>query len=476
MTRQPGAAILVKTRDDATAENFRIKILELTLLNEQKYGKTDQYRDVTVYQIDQHSSAAVVRNWIILTNKGPLGKGILDRLLDEKPADANTQIASTLSANLQFRTSYATRKVDSQGWAYGSIQAIRDAGAAQNFFESKTENPLAEALVGGIQSVLQHAPFVTADFSLTNSGLTMQIATPWDDAWIPEERDYFFGPESKGSAPVLPEIPGTLLTLSTYRNISQMWLRAGDLFDEQTNDNLAEVESGLSTIFAGRDFGEDILGALDPQIGLIVTRQSFENVKPVPTVKLPAFALILKLRDAETMRSELRRTFQSVIGFFNIIGAMDGRPQLEMDMAKVNGFDLITAHYVPERKDKDSTTADLIFNFSPSAAFSGDQFILASSADLVKKLVNTSAARTSESGVNTQLALQAEAIRDALSDNREQLISQNMLQQGHSRDEAVVAIDLMLEVVRCVKGAGITLRHEENSLALQLHVTVNENP
>ncbi|RLT09099.1 MAG: hypothetical protein DWI22_06490 [Planctomycetota bacterium] len=471
-----GAAILVKTRDDATAENFRMKILELTLLNEQKYGKTDPYRDVTVYQIDQHTSAAVVRNWIILTNKGPLGKGILDRLLDEKPADANTQIASTLSANLQFRTSYATRKVDSQGWAYGSIQAIRDAGAAQNFFESKTENPLAEALVGGIQSVLQHAPFVTADFSLTNSGLTMQIATPWDDAWIPEERDYFFGPESKGSAPVLPEIPGTLLTLSTYRNISQMWLRAGDLFDEQTNDNLAEVESGLSTIFAGRDFGEDILGALDPQIGLIVTRQSFENVKPVPTVKLPAFALILKLRDAETMRSELRRTFQSVIGFFNIIGAMDGRPQLEMDMAKVNGFDLITAHYVPERKDKDSTTADLIFNFSPSAAFSGDQFILASSADLVKKLVNTSAARTSESGVNTQLALQAEAIRDALSDNREQLISQNMLQQGHSRDEAVVAIDLMLEVVRCVKGAGITLRHEENSLALQLHVTVNENP
>ena len=137
---------------------------------------------------------------------------------------------------------------------------------------------------------------------------------------------------------------------------------------------------------------------------------------------------------------------------------------------------MITAHYVPERKDKDSTTADLIFNFSPSAAFSGDQFILASSADLVKKLVNTSAARTSESGVNTQLALQAEAIRDALSDNREQLISQNMLQQGHSRDEAVVAIDLMLEVVRCVKGAGITLRHEENSLALQLHVTVNENP
>ena len=335
---------------------------------------------------------------------------------------------------------------------------------------------MAEALVGGIQSVLQHAPFVTADMQLTDAGLTMQVATPWQDDWIPEERASFFGPDRNGAAPVLPEVPGTLMTLSTYRDISQMWLRAGDLFDEQMNDKLAEADSGLSTIFAGRDFGEEILGALDPQMGLIVTRQSFENVTPVPALKLPAFALILKLRDAETMRPELRRTFQSVIGFFNIVGAMEGRPQLEMDMVKVNDVDLITTHYVPEKKDKNSTAADMIFNFSPSAAFSGDQFILASTADLAKQLATTPAEPVSDNGVNTQLELHSEAIREALHDNREQLISQNMLEEGRSREEAEAAIDLVFESVRCVKDAGITLRHEKDTLALQLNVTVNENP
>ena len=471
-----GAVILVKTKDDATAENFRVKILELTRLNEAKNGKTDAYREVTVYKVDKHSASAVVGNWIVLTNKGELGKSILDRLLDQEPSDTDTEISGTLSTNAQFKTTYALRNADSQAWAYGNIQTIRDAGAAKKLFEGKAENPLAEALVGGIQSVLQHAPFVTADMKLTDAGLTMQFATPWQGDWIPEERAYFFGLDSHGSAPLLPEIPGTLLTLSTYRDISQMWLRAGDLFDEQTNDKLAEADSGLSTIFAGRDFGEEILGALDPQMGLIVTRQSFENVTPVPALKLPAFALILKLRDAETMRPELRRTFQSVIGFFNIVGAMAGRPQLEMDMEKINDVDLITSHYVPEKKDKNSTTADMIFNFSPSAAFSGEQFILASTDDLAKQLASAPAARASESGVNTQLALHAAAIRDTLSDNREQLISQNMLEQGHSREEAEAAIDLVFEFVRCVKGAGITLRHEKDSLALQLNVTVNENP
>ncbi len=470
------AVILVKTKDDETAENFRAKILELTRLNEEKNGKTDAYRDVTVYKVDEHSGSAVVGQWIVLTNKGELGKSILDRLLDQKPSDTNSEVPGTLSANAQFKATYALRNANSQAWAYGNIQTIRDAGAAKKFFEGKAENPLAEALVGGIQSVLQHAPFVTADMKLTEAGLTMQFQTPWQSDWIPEERAYFFGSDSNGSAPLLPEIPGTLVTLSTYRDISQMWLRAGDLFDEQMNDKLAEADSGLSTIFAGRDFGEEILGALDPQMGLIVTRQSFENVTPVPALKLPAFALILKLRDAETMRPELRRTFQSVIGFFNIVGAMEGRPQLEMDMAKVNDVDLITSHYVPEKKDKDSTTADMIFNFSPSAAFSGDQFILASTADLAKQLASAPAARASDNGVNTEIALHSKAIRDALSDNREQLISQNMLEQGHSREEAEAAIDLVFEFVRCVKGAGMTLQHEKDSLSLQLNVTVNENP
>ena len=471
-----GVVAMIRTKDDATAENFRLKILELTQLNEATNGKAEPYRDVKIYKTDKNSGAAVVGNWIVVTNKGELGKGILDRLLDASGLAPDAEVTGTLSANAQFKATYATRSADSQAWAYGNIQAVRDAGDAKKLFEDKAENPLAELLVGGIQSVLQHAPFVTADLKVGNSCVSLQLATPCQDGWIPEERQYFFGPNNEGSAPVLPEVPDTLMTLATYRDISQMWLRAGDLFNEQMNDKLAEAESGLSTIFAGRDFGEEVLGAIQPQIGLIVARQSFENVTPVPALKLPAFALVLKLRDAENMRPELRRTFQSVIGFFNIVGAMQGRPQLELDMEKIGDIDLVTSRYVPEKKDKDSTTADMIFNFSPSAAFSGDQFILSSTTALAKQLSIAPESIASNSGVNTALDLRSAVIRETLNDNREQLISQNMLSEGHSRDEAEAAIDLLLEVVRCVNGAGLVLRRENDSLSLELNVTVNENP
>jgi hypothetical protein len=253
-----------------------------------------------------------------------------------------------------------------------------------------------------------------------------------------------------------------------------MWLRAGDLFDEQTNDQLAEADSNLSTVFAGRDFGEEILGSLEPQIGLTVVRQSFENKTPVPAIKLPAFALVMKLRDPETMRSELRRTFQSAIGFFNIVGAQQGNPLLEMDMQKNGDVDMITSRYLPAKKDKDSTSAPIIFNFSPSVGFVGDRFILSSTAELAQQLAEAPSTETLKAGVNTSLKLLVPAISESLADNREQLISQNMLEEGHSREEAEAAIGLLFEIVQCFKGAWMNLERVDQQLSLGLSLEVND--
>jgi hypothetical protein len=469
-----GGVVLIRGQDEATMENFRVKVLELTRLSGGESATPDDYRGQSVYRI-QGGGAVVVRDWLVVTNKGDLGKWVLDRLLDADPDVADAESPGTLSANPEFQAAREAHRKESKAWAFVNLRLIREAGGAKEFFKGKTDNPLAELLIGGIQSTLQHSRFLTADLSVEASGLSLKIATPWQADWIPESRNWYFGPNFAGSAPVLPEIPETLFTLGTYRDVSEMWMRAGDLFDEQVNDKIAEADSGLSTIFAGRDFGEEILGSFEPQIGLIVTRQNFAEVKPAPTIKLPAFALVLRLRDPETMRSELRRTFQSAIGFFNIVGAQAGQPQLEMDMQKSGNVDLITSRYLPEKKDRDSTSAPIIFNFSPSAGFAGDRFVLSSTATLAKQISEAPALEPA-AGVNTRVTLNAAVARDALQDNREQLISQNMLQEGHSREEAEAAIDLVFQIVRCFKGAGIDLGVEGDQLALKVTLDVNENP
>ena len=112
---------------------------------------------------------------------------------------------------------------------------------------------------------------------------------------------------------------------------------------------------------------------------LVVARQSFEQDGPQPAIKLPAFAAVFKLNDPEMMRAELGRTFQSLIGFLNVIGAMNGQPQLDLDIDKQGEWQVVAASYIPEQ-DANLSRLPINFNFSPTLAFTADDVILSSAS------------------------------------------------------------------------------------------------
>lgn len=469
------AVLLIRGRDAATMETVRQKLLELTRLNQQSAGTADrEYRGIAVYRVGD-AGAAVVGRWLVFVNQREVGLAILDRLLDAETADDSPAIAdsSVLASQPTFAAAAAARPTSSSLWAFLNLEALRADDRLRQKLEGQAANPLAELLAGGLQSTLQHTPYVTAALQLQTSGAQVSLAAPWDAAWIPETRHWYFGPDGSGTAPALPTVPQTLLTLGSWRDVSEMWLRAGDLFDARMNDQLATADSSLTTLFAGRDFGEEILGSFEPQLGLIVTRQDFGDTRPQPAIRLPAFALVLQLREPERMTRELRRTFQSMVGFFNVVGAMEGRPQLEMDMRKLGGAELITSVYLPEDTEQNSTTAPLIFNFSPSVGFAGHRCVIASSQQLAEQLITAPEPATGTGPeANSFVELQLPVLQQILADNREQLISQNMLEEGHTREEAENQMDLLLELLGCFRGAGLTLTRQPQSLQLQLKLDV----
>ncbi|HAD61408.1 MAG TPA: hypothetical protein DCG12_19385, partial [Planctomycetaceae bacterium] len=117
-----------------------------------------------------------------------------------------------------------------------------------------------------------------------HEGLEAKVSLPHDASWVPEQREFYFGPDGAGRAPSIPAVKSPLFSLSTYRNFSEMWLRAPDLFTEGVNDGMAEADANLTTFFSGRDFGEDILGALTPEVSFIAARQDFTDILPTPAI------------------------------------------------------------------------------------------------------------------------------------------------------------------------------------------------
>jgi hypothetical protein len=482
--RSPGAVLLVRGRDADLMQEVRLKLLELTRLGGSEIRKLETYRDIPVYRLPQ-GGAAVIGEWLVLASTGDAGRKLLDRILD-LPATQNANAPNSppasapqsLAAVPAFRTAIAQEAPADAVRAWFGLAAVRDAlqsvnRGGQGPFAERIDNPPAELLLGGLQSVLGKADWATAELQTAATGLRLRLETPFDPAWIPEQREWYFGPEAAGRVPGVPEIPETLGTLGIYRNVSQMWLRAGDLFSEQINDRMAEAESNLGTIFAGRDFGEEVLGAFEPGMLLLAARQDFTRITPVPAIRLPSFALLLTLKDPATMRPELRRIFQSVIGFGNIVGAQQGQPQLELDMQKLGDADLVSARYLPP-KPTAAGPVPIVYNFSPTAAFQGNRFILASSTQLAEALLKAPVKDAPPANLATDVNIPL--LGNVLSDNRDSIVSGNMLSKGQTREEADAELNLLLQLLSEFQGISARLTPSSESLQLEfnLQTAVNE--
>ncbi|MCA9059091.1 MAG: hypothetical protein KDA85_11345 [Planctomycetaceae bacterium] len=468
-----GFILLVHGRDEAVMETFRTKILEMSRMNQAESKREREYRGVQLYEINK-VGVAVVDEWLVATNASEAGRFVLDGLLDGVQT-------KNLSTNEVFQQAIATRPETCTAWGFLNLDAVREQPKVQRALNGQAENPLVELIAGGIQSTLQKSAFVSGNIQLAPTSLAMTIGSPWNADWIPEERDYYFGPDHQGTAAPLPQVEQTVLTLSTWRNVSEMWLRAGDLFDANMNDRLAEADATLTTLFSGRDFGEDILGSFDPEVGLIVARQKFDWNAPIPAIRLPAFALVLNQKDPDQTTRELRRIFQSLIGFVNITGANEGRPQLDLDMEKQGDGEIITSTFQPDSGGREADNTAILFNFSPSIGFRGSRTVISSTSGLAREILaapepvaNRAATDDDVQRVNTRLMFHADVLQNILSDNQEQLIAQNMLSDGHTREEAETTINLLLQAIGYVKGANLTLSHDNQSLQLQLRIQTAE--
>jgi hypothetical protein len=465
-------AIVISAADDTTQTKLMETIANLAKFDATSKGKPDpvnveDYRGIKTYRFHT-SMAAVVKTRLVIANQGVLGKQIVDRVLDDTK--------ESLAVDTQFNQARPLKILAGAAWAYVNTVALRDAGLAKELLDGRADNPLAELLFGGILSTLKHAPYVTFSFEANQQKLCLCATTPHDPNWAGEQREYYFGPKGNGHAPPRLLVDGTIVASSAYRDISMMWLRADELFDKQTNEELAKADSGLTTLFAGKDFGQDILGALRPETQLVVARQTFAEGQPTPAIKLPVFGLVAELKDPAKMQPDLRRTFQSLIGFLNVVGAMNGQPQLELDMERIDGAQFVTASYLPDAGAKDQNALKINYNFSPSIAFSGSRFVVASTKAFAHTLATAKTTERSmqdgKADLNSDLVLKFDTLRDVLSDNRGQLVAQNMLKEGRNKADAEKRIDSLLAIVGWFDRLNVSLDTTPQQLRLTLDIAL----
>lgn len=425
-----------------------------------KGGKLAELDEVTIARLDE---------WFLLSNQRDFLTSMADRLVQSR--SGRGQPDPSLATTAEFQDAWSHRGGDSDAWTFANLATIRDVGQGNPLFAGSTDEPLVELLFGGILEALGGADFASARISVADRQIVARVRLPYDSTRSPRKREFFFGTRGEGRAPQPIEIDGLLAQAVTYRDLGNWWLSKEDLFPENVIADLAQGDSQLSTLFGGVDFGEEVLGALQPGMRLLVKEQTYpEGLKP--DVTIPAFALVTRLQNPRDAR-RFRISFQSLVGLLNIDQSGMERPQIEIMTTKEDGIQITGGEYLP---DDNLSEGLFIYNFSPALSFQDDYMIVSSSMDFAREIAEATRELgpppASES--NTRITLNAAPIREALAENRQTLIASTMVGQGLSPDEAGARIDLILDLLNHARDATLDYRVEPEAMSLDLELRLND--
>lgn len=460
-----GFVVLSQAADEQLASKARDTVLELARAAATQQGQGDpvkpgEHRGVAVHQIGEVYIAAFGR-WLAVANKQILVSMVLENQFTD---------GDSLSDDQQFQTVLKDRAANSAAWLYVDLRVLRLTGALKKALGEKSDNPPAEILAGGILAAIPDAPYMTAALQVSASRLALTTSLPCDPKKIATSREFYVGPAGDGIAPPLLRPKNTLVSLSTYRDFGSLWRNAPDLFDEGINAKFAEAESGLTTFFAGRNFRDDILGNLEPGMQLALTRQEFPQSGITPQIKLPAGAIVVRMKKPEETARMFKITFQSAVGFLNVVGAMNGLTPLDLNSEKIGEALVVSSEYLPPADEAAKSQAALQYNSTPTVAFSGDRFILSSSKPLALDLL----AHVQEDGpapaLNTNMIVEGQEVQLALADNRGPLVAQNMLEKGHDQAAAEQEIDRALDVLKLLERSSLSLSLTDGEARLTVDV------
>lgn len=441
-------------------------LLKLVATNDSKAVGEGEYRGLKAYAIQKKVYLVPLKDRLLVANKKEMAKNMVDLWLD---AD---------SQSLESGSTFQSCRSQQQGktaWAFLDLATVRKSGMAGELFRGKTENIGVELIMGGLAELMKTADHLSAALELTEDRLNLTVRAPFDETKISPARQFFFGSDKDRQGFSRLRLKDALVDVTAYRDIGRLWLSKEDLFDENHLSELSQADSTLSTLFSGLDFGEDILGSAKGGFQILARNQDYSrSATPEPDIRVPEFAFVFRMNEDEKIRRRFRVAYQSFIGFLNIQLAQEGNPQLELESEKIGNARVVAATYLPEEGKEDQGL--ILYNFSPTIAFADEWFVISSTRQLATDLVTGGADRVdADPGLNTSIRVDGRQLQKILRQNSEQLIAQNMLEEGNDRQEAENQIGLLLDLIGLLKQAGLELKQTDGNLDLDLTVDIRSN-
>jgi hypothetical protein len=314
---------------------------------------------------------------------------------------------------------------------------------AKRLLEVPTSDLLPHLLLGGLLDVVRRSDWLALALTVSGPELVLSMHMPAGLAGMSVGgQAHSRGVDEVGLFPFFwPQ--DTLYAANFMWEPYRFWEQRSEFLTPALQKEIEDAERQSGVVLLGRRLST-VLRCVGKRHQVIITRPHDAGYELKPKQRVPAFAVVMELREPETAFTHLAPLLRA--------GAFVGALNVSMRMKEVSHRAVPIVSYRFNETDANyAVDHGLLFNFTPSFARVGPHLIIASSLELAQSLIDQILQQSSESNradtASSRQRFSFAGLRQFLMAVRPQAETQALLQSGLPPDEARQEFERFLQLL-----------------------------
>jgi hypothetical protein len=462
----PPVLLVIQGRDAKLLAQF-LKVAEEVLNQELARQESKvrlehfSYRGAEVLHLADQLYAAQAGSALLLANKEQTLKAALD---------LSAGMGKSITTNPGIAAAHKLLPPRPMIWAWLNLETIREQEKVKEVVPQIELNPVLGPFVAAWIDTARRSPFLCASLSRQERGFLATVRLPRGLDGMKEAAAVYL-PRGPEAAPPLLTPKDVQFTAAYYLDLGRFWKEREKLLSPEALKQLNKFEKN-----SGRFLGGVKLGTLLSQTG---THQRFVQVvqkpstvyKRKPKQPVGTFALVQEMRDPAFAKS-----MDTVLRSAALFASFATPYSVKMVEEKYQGCKIVSYRF-PEDRKVPADVNDIRFNFTPSFVKVGNQFVLSSTVELARELVDVlqkEAGQKRDSAAAVRMRAYAPGIAAGVRAGADALVTQLVLGQALSPAEARQQVDSLVHIVEGLGSQELNSTYSRNEHRLDLRFDLGQ--